>query len=398
MKEIFLKKEKVQNEALTAWINANKRGSLQIITGLGKTKIAMEAVKLLPVGSKILFLAEQTDRKLELINEQHKWGAEKYHIDFACYQSAYKWENTYWDLVIADEFDCSLTPIYSKFYYNNEYTQIMALSATVDKRARLYPDSEDDFTRKIDILNEIAPICYTYTMSEGQSEGTSRQLDVYIIHHKLDITTKNIKAGNKNKVFYQTEFGANANLDKVFKASLFGANAGYIRMLASRRASFLYNLPSKITATKKLVAGLKGKTIVFGNSLESLNQITENVISSKKTTKENDDIREQFDSGKIKLIGSFKKLERGANLVGLDNCVLMSYYSQERTAIQRIGRLRDNGLIGSIFVFVTFGTQEEKWFSKMFENMENLNIIDCYTIDECLTKYNDKYGIVTTSK
>jgi len=391
MEEIILKKEKIQSEALRAWIGAGKRASLQIITGLGKTKIAMEAVKLMPIDSKILFLAEATDRELELKNEQRKWGAENYTIDFACYQSACKWINTNWDLVIADEVDCSLTPIYGAFYQNNSYKYIMGLTATIDHRAKVFRDNPDNDTTKLQMLHSIAPVCYTYTVNEGQSEGTARILDVYIIHHKLDLINKNMKAGNKLKSFLQTEYEANVYMDKMFANTLRTCNDGLIRIMASKRAKFLYNLPSKVKAVKQLIEGLDGKTIIFGNSLEALDQITPNVISSKKSASENDFIRKSFDEGSLQTIGSFKKLERGANLVGLDNCVLMSYYSQEKNLVQRIGRLRNNGLIGRVFVFVTFGTQEQKWFEKMFTNMDNLNTIDCYSVEECLKKYKESY-------
>ena len=43
------KRQKIQEEALAAWLNANQRGTLELITGLGKTKIALDAIKLLPI-------------------------------------------------------------------------------------------------------------------------------------------------------------------------------------------------------------------------------------------------------------------------------------------------------------------------------------------------------------
>ena len=58
--EIDKKKDKVQKEALAAWVNAGKRGTIEIITGLGKNRIALEAAKMESSGAKILFLAEVT--------------------------------------------------------------------------------------------------------------------------------------------------------------------------------------------------------------------------------------------------------------------------------------------------------------------------------------------------
>lgn len=386
------KREKIQKQALTSWLNNKKKGTLELITGLGKTKIALDAVKLYPKDAKILFLAETTGRELELENEQQKWGLLGYDIKFACYQSAYKWEDTKWDLVIADEIHDSLTQQYSKFYLNNKYDAIIGLSATVDRKAIV---NEEEQILKGHLLDKIAPVCYTYGIDKGQADGTSRKLDIYVINHKLDISKKNVLAGNKKNPFYQTEWGAYNYKDSQFKKALFAPTnikEFKIRVTSAARAKLLYNLPSKIESTKELINNISGKTIVFGNSLEALHKITPNVIASKgadgkvQSDNKNKEIREDFDAGKLNIIASFKKLKQGANLVGLDNCIIHSYYSKSKDLIQRIGRLRQNGEIGKVFIFVTFGTQEVKWYNAMFEETDSLNIINCSSVKDCVSK------------
>jgi superfamily II DNA or RNA helicase len=379
-------RQKIQDEALVSWIKAGKKGTLELITGLGKTKIAMEAVKLYPKNSRILFLAEQTDRELELRNEQKKWGAEGYKIEFACYQSAYKWEGQEFELIIADEIHDSLTKEYSKFYKNNYYDDIMGLSATVDRKAIV---DEDEQIIKGHLLDKICPVVYTYGIDDGQIDGTSRKLDVYVINHKLDTKDKTVVGGTKAKPFLQTEFSAYQYRDNQFRRALYSPESirtFRIRTSSAARAKLLYELPSKVEAVKKLIEVIEGKTIIFGNSIPTLLKITPNVVSSKNTDKKNTKIREDFDNGDINLIGSFKKLKQGANLVGLDNCIIHSYYSKSKDLIQRIGRLRNNGEIGRVFIFVTFGTQEVKWYNMMFEEVKNLNIIECKDVDECIIK------------
>ena len=54
------KREEIQNNAFQSWFNNNKIGTLQIITGLGKTFIAFRALLTMPKGSNCLFLAETT--------------------------------------------------------------------------------------------------------------------------------------------------------------------------------------------------------------------------------------------------------------------------------------------------------------------------------------------------
>ena len=54
------KREEIQNHALQTWIGQGKRGTVEIITGLGKTFIAFKAMMTMPTESNILFLAETT--------------------------------------------------------------------------------------------------------------------------------------------------------------------------------------------------------------------------------------------------------------------------------------------------------------------------------------------------
>ena len=390
--DIIKRKIKVQKEALDAWIKCGKRGSIQIITGLGKTLISLNAVKLLPKNAKIVFLAEQTDRELELRNEQKKWGVEDYEIEFACYQTAYKWVGREFDFVIADEAVDSFTPSYSLFYFNNKIKNLMCLFAYLEKDLVVGEENGREITKGY-LCNKIAPVCFTYGMEQGQVEKTARALDIYIIKHKLDTVNKTIIAGNKEKKWYQTEQAAYDYADAQFRKAWESKKRfdDFNVMRASgKRANILYSLPSKIEDCKLLLSHLNTPTIIFGNSLPTLEKITPNVISSHKSDKENEQIRTDFDNGDSNVIASFKKLQQGANLTDLDNVILVSYYSKQKIVIQRTGRLRQNGEVGRIFIFVTMNTQEEKWYKSMFEGMTGLNFIHCENIQDCISKLTEK--------
>jgi len=387
-------KDEIQQKALQKWIEAGKKGTCEIITGLGKTFISLHALYTMPRDDKVhLFLAETVDRKKDLIDDINKYNklfdvnvTEDYKLKFLCYQSAYKLKGHKYGLVIADEIHDSLSPAYSQFYIRNYYDAIIGLSATVDK-AKKYTIGGRLIT-KGDMLRSIAPICFKYSINQGQKEETARKLKVYIIKHKLDNINKNIQAGSKKKRFYQTELAAYTYWDKVHKQAWFISDehdrALKIKITATKRSQILYNLESKVVVIKKLLSNLKSQTIIFGNSLESLFKITQNVVSSRNSDAMNERIRFAFEQGNINVIGSFKKLKQGANLPGLDNCVIMSYYSTDKDFIQRIGRLRNNGAIGYVFILLTENTQEEVWFSKMMEGIDNLDLTYFNNIEECL--------------
>ncbi len=343
-----LLKDKIQKEALAKWIENNKKGTAEITTGIGKTILALHALYTMDKDDTIhLFLAETTEREKDLLKDIELYNKlfnvnvlKDYNLKFYCYQTVYKWEKGDFGLIIADEIHDSLSPAYSKFYFNNNYKAILGLSATVDKNKKYITDN-NSFT-KGDLLKKISPIIYTYSINDGKKDGVSRNLNIYIINQELDNVNKNVQAGSIRNRFFQTEKSSYEFWDKQHKQAWYIEDIEQknlrIRITATKRSNLLFNLPSKILAVQQLINILCGKTILFGNSVDSLLKITKNVISSRNNDVENDLIRDNFDSNKISLIGSFKKLKQGANLKDLDNCILMSYYSTEKDIVQRVNK------------------------------------------------------------
>jgi len=394
-------RHEIQQKAVEEWLGSNKIGTLAVSTGVGKTFMSLHCLHTMPKndGKVHLFLAEQVDRKQDLESDIEKFDKlfntrtlRDYILKFKTYQAVYKAKEYEFGLVIADELHNALSPEYSKFFYNNKYDAIVGLSATIDRKTSYEIDGQ--IVTKGKMLDEIAPICFTYTLAEAKNDGVGRNLNVYVIYQELNSVNKTVSAGNATKKFFQTELEAYSYWDKEHKKSWFLLDPAMkdlkIRITSTKRSNILFNLPSKIETVKKLVDYIEGKTILFGNSLDSLLKVTPNVVSSRYSEDKNKEIRDNFDNDKISLIGSFKKLRQGANLKGLDNCIVMSYYSSEGHQIQQWGRLRRNGdKVGNVFILLTKNTQEEIWYSKMMENMQDFNIIYCDSVDDCITKYKN---------
>lgn len=396
MDRLNKKREDIQKKAVKKWLENDKKGTCEMITGLGKTFIALHCLLSMPHDDKKthLFLAETTGREKDLLDDIEKFNGiysvdilTTYQLEFHCYQTVYKWKDREFGLVIADEIHDSLSPAYSKFYTNNKYDAIIGLTATVT-RDTWYEDKKGRYS-KGQLLDSIAPVVYKYDMNQGQDDNTARKLDIYVINHYLEDIKKTVKSGNSKNPFMQTEKAAYDYWDLQFKKALY-VNDDKIREFKIRNAShkrsqILYNAKSKIPIIKKILSILKDKTIVFGNSVDSLLEVTPYVISSRNSDTDNKKIRDNFEKGKIRTIGSFKKLKQGANLTGLDNCIIMSYYSKEKDIIQRLGRLRKNGdKIGKVFIILTQGTKEVDWFNKMFENIDSFNIKYFLNVDQCI--------------
>ena len=406
------KKLEIQESAVKVWFDTGCKGTLNLATGSGKTFCFLMICRMLASKSvvtgkylKVLFLAETNQREIDLKNDIDKFikitGFDFYKfvdLHFACYQSAYKWKDTKWDLVCADEIHSGLTPQYSKFFENNKCDNIVGLSATIDRSTKYTDENGIEYT-KGNLVDKIAPVVFTYSLNDSIKNNTSKKLTIYIINHRLDVTNKIIEAGTKDRKFLTTEQENYDYWDNEFKKSLFlpdgPAKTFRIRNTSAARAKLLYIAPSKIDITNKLISQLKGKTIVFGNSIDALNQITKNTISSKNSDIKNALIRQQFADNKINIIGSFKMLKQGANLPHLDNTVIHSYYSKELDFIQMLGRQRNSEFAGNVFILRTAGTVETKWYSKAMEKITNYEIIECANVEDCINKYLQNFNEVS---
>ena len=226
----------MQEAALREWLQHDKKGTLEIITGLGKTFIALKAILTMPEQCNILILAE-TQLRENTINEDADKFEKLYNIHpftnknvvFMCYQSAYKYSledvfnNDLPTLVICDEIHEMLTPVYFRFAkYNliNKDLAILGLSATIDRKTKYYYEDGTEY-KKPDLLNQFAPVCYTYGVNQGQEDQTARQLKIYIINHKLNEFNRNIEAGATGNKFMTTEKKNYDYLDQQFRKSLF---------------------------------------------------------------------------------------------------------------------------------------------------------------------------------
>src|SRR5574343_566414 len=167
------KKLEIQESAVKIWFDTGCKGTLNLATGSGKTfcflmicQMLLDKYKSLQL--KVLFLAETNQREIDLKNDIDKFikitGFNFYKfvdLHFACYQSAYKWKDTKWDLVCADEIHSGLTPQYSKFFENNKCNNIVGLSATIDRSTKYTDENGVEYT-KGNLVDKIAPVVFTY--------------------------------------------------------------------------------------------------------------------------------------------------------------------------------------------------------------------------------------------
>jgi superfamily II DNA or RNA helicase len=387
------KKLDIQRNAYYAWLDTGERGIIEMATGVGKTWIFLKALLMRTnPGDKILFLAEKLGREKGLMTEIQQYneffgvnvlyGRE---LQFACYQSAYKWKHQHWTLVCADEVH-EVGEKLKAFFDNNTMDKFMGLTATADNNTE-YIIKARKYDKRAFLEKFIAPIVFTYTLNQAQEEGVSRKAKVYILEHEMFKVSKTIPI---SATYYVTEEESynywtkkiNDIKEKADKDGRFLSKAERqsLSRLARIRASLLYKLPSKVELIKQVIKKLGGRTVLFMNSIETLQKITQYAVAAKiKNSKE---IIKKFMDKEIDLIGSWKLIEQGENFPDVDNCIIGSYYSTDGPVVQRIGRLRSADSDGVIVMICTKDTVEEIWINEIIKSLSAYEIERITSLDE----------------
>jgi len=403
------KRDQIQQEAFNAWLNNNKIGTIEQATGTGKTFVSFRCIQSMPKGSNILFLSETVVREQTVLEDAAKfkklYGVDPlkdYRVKFPVYQGAYKY--TLWDyfpdaspdntIIVYDEIHDILSDKRIEFNINSEAFDSafplipkVGLSATIDKKT-LYQVQGQEIT-KFDLLKQFCPIVYTYSLQESIDNKTTRDIKFFVLKHKLNSINKTIHVKTKDHDFFTTEEASYFRLDKDFKTAMFAtyktakAKTDRIVQVASRRARFLYSLESKITQCKSLINSLPGKTLVFGQDSKTLLDICPTAIVSENKNYIQD--LANFKAGVTDVTCSNKILKQGENIPGLDNIILLAYNSKIKDWTQMVGRLRNDKQVGNVIVFVTMGTQEEKWFESMTQEL-NVPFIYCSSIGQLISQ------------
>lgn len=406
-----------QDGAVATWIGQNGIGTINAAVGFGKNFTAFKcleralAQEWITPGDKVWFFAETNAREDTLYEELEKYKKiskvdlkKLLDFEFHCYQAN---PEGYRMVDIYDEIHDALTPKYKKNIENSPAKYKIGLSATIPKNTNLYSNeivykqqgkvyqTEEErekgietFINKGQVLEQLCPICFTYTLEQGIEEGILSPFQTYVIEHKLDKTKKNIK-------LWKSKEGFGSEYDYYTKRAKMKSNWAlpvYMRQrLGKEMTIFLYNLDSKVEVAKALLNKLEGKTIIFGTRLDHLEKITPNVVREKNFQ----ELRDKFNSDEIKEIASSKKLKQGITLKGITNCIVVSYFSKSSDIVQQLGRIvrHVEGKIANLYIFVTNDTFEEKWFEQMqnvynekgkLEDTISLNIVD-YISSKSLT-------------
>jgi superfamily II DNA or RNA helicase len=319
-------KDAIQSSAKAAWMRANRRGLVAGATGVGKTKIAIDAVmdtlEAKPDAEIVIATPTEDLRDRNWPEEFIKWlGDDTWkdiegQIQLVCYVSLDEVRsNRKIDLLILDE-GHHLTINSAQVFKNNIVEAILALSATP-------PDKKRD-EGKWDLLNQWAPVCFIYDINQAADEGAAAEFQIIVIKAPLDSINKNVQSGPKAKPFLTTEMAHYTHLNNVLKRTLAitGANkANAIKFATIRRAQFIYNLRSKTKLAAELLNRLPAhlRIITFCGSIAQSRELFGKDVYNSKDKHPN--MLDKFkDDLTMKRIGVVNAVDKPLSTLNLSNC------------------------------------------------------------------------------
>ena len=367
-------REEVNNLALSK-IDETKYLILELITGYGKTKVAIDLINHIcdrvfknnESSTTILILVAKTVHKQTWKDEIEKWGGiNSDYITIECYESFKNYENSYFDVVVADEMQHlseARLRVLESIHINEAF---IGLSATIKR------DMRDYF-----IHNHKAEVIKC-DLKEAVEDEVLPEPMVYLLPLTLDTTSYTYKVKKFGRDIITTQKGyydSVSSLIEWYKSKYFNSRNERIKNLwlstAGKRLKWCAK--QKEALVLSLLDKFRNyKTLTFCSSIEQSERLGKyNITSKNKASVKN---LEMFNSNKIKHITACNILNEGVNLTNCRIGIFCNLNSSEIVVKQRVGRiLRHKSPIIIIPYFKN--TREEELVEKMIEEYSKDSII-----------------------
>lgn len=374
--------DRIQKEAKESIEKNSGRGLLAMCTGSGKSRIPILYAqdKKNKVQRIAVIVPTEILRDSGWKEEFKKWKALSLYksTELLCYASAHKITGKEYDLVILDEAH-NITELSAEFFKSNTVRDIIALTATP-------PEKEE----KQEILSSLGlKTTYTLTLEKGVELGIIAPINIHVIYTELDKVRKNVKMGNKERPFFQTEQKAYEYHTQSVDYAYETYNYDKLKFLIMNRARFIYNLNSKLEAAKMILDELfEERNIIFCGSVEQAEKISEHTFHYKsgKTA------LNQFIAQEIDELACVSALNEGHNLPMIDNAVIIQLNSNALNLIQRIGRVCRwrEGHEANVYLLICKDTQDEKWAESALKDFDKSSIKYYDNVKQFLDEFETK--------
>ena len=374
-------REEVNNLALSR-IDRTKYLILELITGMGKTKVAIDLINHIcdrvfrndECPTTILILVAKTVHKQTWKDEIEKWGGIKSdYITIECYESLKNYENSYFDVVVADEMQHlseARIDVLETIHINESF---IGLSATIKR------DMRDYF-----IYNHKAEVIKC-GLKEAVEDEVLPEPTVYLLPLSLDKSNYTYKVKKFGRDIITTQKGCYDSISSLiewYKNKYFNSRNERIKNLwlstAGKRLKWCAE--QKEALVLSLLDKFRNyKTLTFCSSIEQSERLGKyNITSKNKASVKN---LEMFNLNKIKHITACNILNEGVNLTNCRIGIFCNLNSSEIVVKQRVGRILRHKSPTIIIPYFK-DTREEELVQKMIEEYSEDSIISVGSIND----------------
>ena len=368
-----------QKKAFKTWVANNYVGTVEAVTGTGKTFVGIMAIKILKTHDFLivvptLALQKQWNEELikegilqndiGLINGSEKVVDKKYTIGVINSLRNLKFNCK---SIILDEIHRYSGDINKKIFINNDFKILLGLSAT--------PKLE---SRETHLAIDKCPIIFKYSHEDAKNDNVIN--DFNMINVGVELTSNerieyNI-ADNDVKTYlklFGNDFKCAVSLAR------HNSDASYLMKQVSRRKQIIQNCVNKSIKCVQLINELQKennfKSIIFTELIETANTIKKQLESQKINSaiyhsgiksKEKNKFFDDFRNGIFNIIISVRALDEGINIPDINNAIIVGGNSTTKQLIQRAGRVlrKVKGKTATIYQIYALNTKDEDWLNK----------------------------------
>jgi len=360
-----IRKAAIQQTALTRILPYNRCG-VAISMGVGKTLIGLQHMDYqfknnrFSASERFLVATPKKSIYASWKDDAVKFGMEYLlpYIEFTSYRSLNKLDPSAYHTIYLDECHSLL---YSHELWLNSYGGgILGLTGTKPR----YENSEKGY-----MVDRFCPMVYEYITDDAILDNILNEYKIFV--HPISLgTTKTLQVVTKKFNFMTTEVANYAYCNERIENSQ-PQNEAMARIMRMKQMQG-YN--SKMHYLKLLLKRIQGKCLVFCNTQDQADEIAIHSYHSKnKASEEN---LQRFKDGEFEVLSCVDSLNEGINVPNLKNIIIMHSYSNERKAMQRLGRaLRLNpDDVAMVHILMYADTIDDKWVKSALKDLDQSKI------------------------
>jgi superfamily II DNA or RNA helicase len=365
-----------QQEALSAWQDNDRQGSVVLPTGSGKTFLAVQAIA--DAGVSTLVVVPTID----LMNQWHATLTNAFgnqlpdgvgvlgggdhnvtDITVTTYDSAYRYINEYGDqfgLLVVDEVHHLPAPTYQQIPEMTIAPYRLGLTATYERADGKHDELED--------------LLGTVVYREAVDELAGEYLSEYeTIHLSVELTTDEREQYNEEYQIYR-DYVDNHDFDlwkeqgyaEFLKRTSYDPQ-GRRALIAKQRAENIARTAEKKLETldNLLKRHYDDRTIIFTANNEFAYEISQEFvvpcITHQTDTEERTEILERFRTGEYSMLATSQVLDEGIDVPSANVGIILSGSASKRQYAQRLGRIlrpTDDRQPARLYEIITEDTME----------------------------------------